>query len=50
MCILVISGFLCDGIAGALGYRVIGFSTLFIPAGITASAAVAYAGWQFRSK
>ncbi len=50
MCVLVISGFLCGGIAGALGYRVIGFPILFIPAGITASAAVAYAGWQFRSK
>jgi uncharacterized membrane protein YoaK (UPF0700 family) len=50
MCVLVISGFLCGGIAGTLGYHAIGFSILFIPAGITGGAALAYAGWQFRSK
>lgn len=50
MCFVVISAFLCGGIAGALGFRAIGFSTLFIPASITAGAALSYAGWQFRRK
>lgn len=50
MCVLVISGFFCGGIAGTFSYRAIGFSTLFIPAGITAAAALAYAIWQFRRK
>ncbi len=50
MCFVVISAFLCGGIAGALGFRVIGFSTLFIPAGIAGGAALGYAGWQFRRK
>ncbi|HXB58677.1 MAG TPA: YoaK family protein [Candidatus Acidoferrales bacterium] len=50
MCLLVISGFLCGGIAGTLGFCVIGFFTLFIPAGLTAGAALAYAGWQLRTR
>lgn len=50
MCLVVISGFLCGGIAGALGFRAIGFSTLFVPAGITATASLAYVASQFRNK
>jgi uncharacterized membrane protein YoaK (UPF0700 family) len=50
MCLLVISGFLGGGIAGTLGFCAIGFFTLFIPAGITAGAALAYAGWQIRAR
>jgi uncharacterized membrane protein YoaK (UPF0700 family) len=50
MCLLVISAFLCGGIAGTLGFCAIGFFTLFIPAGLTASAALVYIGWQLRAK
>jgi uncharacterized membrane protein YoaK (UPF0700 family) len=50
MCLLVISGFLCGGIAGTIGFCAIGFFTLFIPAGLTAGAALAYAGWQLRTR
>jgi uncharacterized membrane protein YoaK (UPF0700 family) len=50
MCVLVISGFLCGGIAGALAFRFIGFSTLFIPAGLTATASLSYAFYLIRLK
>ncbi len=50
MCLLVISGFLCGGIAGALGFRFIGYSTLLIPAGITATVSFFYVAYQLRKK
>ena len=48
MCFLVISGFLCGGIAGALLYRLMGYKSLFIPAALTALAAAAYEIYKFR--
>jgi uncharacterized membrane protein YoaK (UPF0700 family) len=50
MCFLVISGFLCGGIAGALAFRAIGYATLFIPAAITAAVSLAYEVYQIRKK
>ena len=50
MCFLVISAFLCGGLAGAGLYRFFGNSSLFITAGITAAAAIAYEIYQFRKK
>jgi len=42
LCFLIISGFLCGGIAGAVVFRRLGYSTLFIPAGLTAATALSY--------
>ena len=42
LCFLVISGFLSGGIAGAIAFRFVGVSALFIPATLTAIAAVVY--------
>jgi len=50
MCFLVISGFLCGGIAGALAFRFIGYFTLLIPASIAAITSLAYEAYQFRKK
>jgi uncharacterized membrane protein YoaK (UPF0700 family) len=50
MCVVVISGFLCGGIAGALAFSKIGSSTLFIPAAITAAGALAYEIYVIRKK
>jgi uncharacterized membrane protein YoaK (UPF0700 family) len=50
MCFLVISGFFCGGVGGAIGNRYWGYSSLLIPAGITAAASVGYEIYRFRSK
>lgn len=42
LCVTVISGFLVGGIAGALAFRAVGYSALFVPAFLTASASLAY--------
>ncbi len=46
LCLIVISGFLCGGVAGALAYRDLGYSALWVPASLTATAALGY--WLFR--
>jgi uncharacterized membrane protein YoaK (UPF0700 family) len=48
MCFLIISGFICGGVTGVFTFRVMGFSTLFIPASITAAASLGYAIYQMR--
>ena len=45
LCSLVISGFLCGGIAGAVAFHHLAYATLFIPAGLTASAALTYGAY-----
>jgi uncharacterized membrane protein YoaK (UPF0700 family) len=47
LCALVISGFLCGGVAGALAFRAIGYSALLVPAWLTAIVAIAY--WVYRT-
>lgn len=42
LCFLVISGFLCGGIAGAVIFGYIGCSALYIPAGLTAAISLSY--------
>ncbi len=42
LCILVIAGFLCGGLAGTLAFRSFGYAALFLPAGMTALAGTAY--------
>ncbi|MCP5558419.1 MAG: DUF1275 domain-containing protein [Verrucomicrobiaceae bacterium] len=46
--VLIITGFLCGGIAGALLYRRFGNAALFVPAAFTALAAVAYEAYRIR--
>lgn len=45
LCFLVISGFLCGGIVGAVGFRFLSNSALFIPAGLTAATALVYGAY-----
>ena len=48
MSLLVISGFLCGGIAGTILFHHMGYPSLFIPAAITASAAAGYEIYRIR--
>ncbi len=47
LCFLVISGFLCVGIAGAVAFRFIHYSALFIPAALTAITSLSYGIYLF---
>ncbi len=47
LCVAVITGFLCGGIAGALAFGRIRYAALFIPASLTATTAVVYGGLLF---
>ena len=42
LCFLVISGFLCGGVAGTFAFQAFAYSALLFPAGLTASASIAY--------
>jgi uncharacterized membrane protein YoaK (UPF0700 family) len=48
LCLLVISGFLCGGIAGAWVFRLFGFEALLLPASLTAVVSIAYGLFRFR--
>jgi uncharacterized membrane protein YoaK (UPF0700 family) len=48
MSLLVISGFLCGGIAGTMLLRRLGYPSLFIPAAMVASAALGYEIYRIR--
>ena len=50
LCFLVISGFLFGGVAGAIAYRYMGYSTLLIPSGLTGTTALGYATYNFRTR
>jgi uncharacterized membrane protein YoaK (UPF0700 family) len=50
LCFLVISGFLCGGVAGAVAFNRLGYSALFLPGGLTAVAAFAYAMYRLRRR
>ncbi len=47
LCVLIISGFFCGGIAGAFLYQAIGYSALYIPSGLTATVAIVYGIFNF---
>lgn len=49
LCLLVISGFLCGGIAGTLAFKALGYSALLLPAGFTAVVAIAYGAYWMRA-
>jgi uncharacterized membrane protein YoaK (UPF0700 family) len=42
LCFIIISGFLCGGIAGGIAFQHLGYAALFIPCGLTAITAFAY--------
>jgi len=48
LCCLIISGFLCGGVAGALGFQHIGYDTLLLPAALTGGASLAYGLYRLR--
>ncbi len=50
LCFLVISGFLCGGIAGAVAFHRLTYAALFIPAALTALTAVAYGIYHLRNR
>jgi uncharacterized membrane protein YoaK (UPF0700 family) len=50
LCFVVISGFLCGGIAGTLAFRALGYFSLMIPSVLTASVAVVYGVFYYRQK
>ena len=50
LCFLIISGFLCGGIAGAVTFRQMSYSALFIPAGLTAATALMYGVYSLRQR
>jgi uncharacterized membrane protein YoaK (UPF0700 family) len=49
LCAVVISGFLCGGVAGALGFGAIAYDVLLIPASLTALAAIGYGAVRWRA-
>ena len=47
LCFLIISAFLCGGIAGAFAFHRLGYSALFIPGGLTAVTSITYGLWTY---
>ena len=50
LCFLIISAFLCGGVAGAVAFRYFGYSTLFIPSSLAALIAIGYGLYQIRRR
>jgi uncharacterized membrane protein YoaK (UPF0700 family) len=50
LCVIIISGFLAGGTAGAVVFPALGYGTLFIPAALTGLAAAGYTLSQMRPK
>ncbi len=48
LCLLIISGFLCGGVVGAVAFRRLSYSALYLPAALTACTAVAYGLYHLR--
>lgn len=48
LCLLIISAFLCGGIAGAAAFHRLEYAALFIPGGIVAATALAYGIYRMR--
>jgi drug/metabolite transporter (DMT)-like permease len=45
LCLIVISGFLCGGIAGTLAFQQLHYVALFIPAILTATTSLVYGSY-----
>jgi len=50
LCFLIISGFLCGGIAGAVAFHQLSYSALFIPSALTAATSLAYGTYLLRNR
>ncbi len=50
LCFLIISGFLCGGIAGAAAFHHFSYAALFIPAALTAITSLAYGIYHVRHR
>ena len=50
LCFLVISGFLCGGIAGAFAFQAFSYFALLIPASLTAIASISYGLYRIRER
>jgi uncharacterized membrane protein YoaK (UPF0700 family) len=50
LCLLIISGFLCGGIAGAAAFRRWSYSALLVPSGLTLLTALSYAIYRLRHR
>lgn len=50
LCLVVISGFLCGGVAGTLAFRWMGYSALLFPAGLTAMVSISYVLYRLRKR
>ncbi len=48
LCFLVISGFLCGGVAGTFAFQVFGYSALLFPASLTAAVSISYGLYKIR--
>lgn len=48
LCLIVISGFLCGGIAGAFAFKALSYSALLFPASLSAIVAIAYGLYRIR--
>ena len=48
LCIVVISGFFCGGVAGAFLYHAMDYSALYIPSGLTALVSIIYGIFSFK--
>jgi uncharacterized membrane protein YoaK (UPF0700 family) len=50
LCFLIITGFLCGGMAGTVAFRRLSYSALFIPAALTATTSLAYGIHHLRNR
>lgn len=48
LCFLIITAFFSGGVMGAIAFRALGYSTLLIPAAITATASLSYGFYRIR--
>ncbi len=46
LCVLIISGFFCGGVAGGVAFHGMGYAALYLPSGLIASVAAAYGLYQ----
>lgn len=50
LCLLVIGGFSAGGVLGALGFTRLGYTALYLPAGLVLAAALGYAVLHYRGR
>jgi uncharacterized membrane protein YoaK (UPF0700 family) len=50
LCVLIISGFLCGGVAGTVSFRRLEYGALFVPGGLTAFASIFYGIYRIRRR